>query len=303
MPPPASPTRRGHEKPLTPTLSQTSTDTYVDGFDIGATNGAHLDLQSLAAKSRAIQDKISRLTEGKKSPPSPGGLYASPTRNGNGAPGSPSASPSLLHLQQLQTDRLKGQVEALEQENAILRTSLENLERRESDGSGSAGEQENIRQRLQSLQNDHEGVLAQMALLRDQHSASGRTIQDRETTIDALTSSTVELKSQVAALQSSGREDENKIRELVATVTEKTELVHTLKEAVDVKASVEGEAAAAIKAKDVEIGLLEARVQRAMVELEEERRELGGQVNELRIAGQVRQKLFDITRRLPHLCV
>ena len=49
----------------------------------------------------------------------------------------------------------------------------------------------------------------------------------------------------------------------------------------------QSESAAVLKAKNAEIALLEARLQKVSAELEEERRELGGHIDELRRAGQV----------------
>ena len=64
-------------------------------------------------------------------------------------------------------------------------------------------------------------------------------------------------------------------------------LVAQLKEAVAAREGEQSENADLLKAKNGEIALLEARVQKAYGDLEEERRELGGQVDELRRAGQV----------------
>ncbi|KAG8881237.1 hypothetical protein FRB97_009736 [Tulasnella sp. 331] len=311
MPPPDSPTRRSAmmlppqsprrslmDKPVTPTLSQTSTDTYVDGegqsLEASTSVGTKLDFHSITANGRALQDQIARLAEGKKSPLGPGvnGMM-SPTRSVSAM--SPSPSNSLLHLQQLQTDRLKGQVESLEQENAILRSTLETMGPSDGDDSTTAAELVSVRQRCQSLQHEHESMTSQLSLLREQHAATGRTLEERDATIDTLTSSTVGLKAEVAALQSTKEENEIKLRELASVVAEKTELVESLKEAAEAKATSDGQTDAALKAKDVEIGLLEDRVQKALAELEEERRELGGQVDQLRRAGQVRlSQCFDV---------
>lgn len=311
MPPPESPTRRSAmmlppqsprrslmDKPLTPTLSQTSTDTYVDGeglsLEASTSVGTKLDFHAITANGRALQDQIARLAEGKKSPLGPGinGMM-SPTRSGSGM--SPSPSSSLLHLQQLQTDRLKGQVESLEQENAILRSTLETMSPPDGDDSTTAAELVSIRQRYQSLQHEHEGVTSQLSLLREQHGAAGRTLEERDTTIDTLTSSTVALKAEVTALQSVIEENDTKLRELASAVAEKTALADSLNEVAEARATLDEQADATLKAKDMEIGLLESRVQKALAELEEERRELGGQVDQLRRAGQVRlSQCFDV---------
>ncbi|KAG9012483.1 hypothetical protein FRB94_005800 [Tulasnella sp. JGI-2019a] len=299
MPPPPSPRRRTIDKPGTPTLSQTSSDTFVDGegHPLDASVGTRLDFYSITANGRALQDQIARLAEGKKSPlsHSVNGMM-SPTRSVSAM--EPSPSNSLLHLQQLQTDRLKGQVDSLERENAILRNTLETMTPKEGDDPAIAAELVSARQRHQSLQNEHESVTSQLALLREQHAASGRTLEERDATIDSLTSVTVELKAERSALQSAQHENETKLRELTSTVAEKTELVESLKKTVDAKATLEGAAEATLKSKDVEIGLLEARVQKAMAELEEERRELGGQVDQLRRAGQETIALYE--ERLAH---
>ncbi|KAG8906941.1 hypothetical protein FRB99_005715 [Tulasnella sp. 403] len=295
MPPPPSPRRQTRDKLLTPTLSQTSTDTYVDGDAHASDSGTYLN--GIEANSRVLQDKIARLMEGKKSPPSPStGLSSSVSSVPNGV------SSSSAQLMQMQIERLTAQVESLEKENETLRSTVDKAPVSPAapavDVDGLQSELSDANQRIQSLKEEHELTLSRLSASQAEHSMALRSLEDKQSTIDTLTKSNTTLGSQVTSLQDAARESELKVRDLVATVDEKEELVRTLKDAVDTKTSKEGETAAAIKAKDTEITLLESRLKRTQTELDDERRELGTQVDELRKAGQETIALYE--ERIAH---
>ena len=83
-------------------------------------------------------------------------------------------------------------------------------------------------------------------------------------------------------------ESDARLRDLQAKLDDRDALVTELKKLLEEKDGLQTKNDAVIRAKDAEIALLEARVQKACHELEEERKELGMQVDELRKAGQVR---------------
>ncbi|KAJ7188425.1 hypothetical protein C8R46DRAFT_1054731 [Mycena filopes] len=70
-------------------------------------------------------------------------------------------------------------------------------------------------------------------------------------------------------------------------------LATTLKEAIDAKESAEREGEGKLKAKQAEIASLELRLMRTRAELDEDRLELNGQVDELRQAGQETIALYE----------
>ncbi|KIO25335.1 hypothetical protein M407DRAFT_25347, partial [Tulasnella calospora MUT 4182] len=122
MPPPSSPVRQTREKLLTPTLSQTSTDTYVDGETQRSDSRNGFDMKQFEAKNRAIQDQISRLMDGKKSPSSPAAVSSPTLATSSSFPSS--GSTTTVQLLQLQMERLKSQVESLEKENSLLQSAV-----------------------------------------------------------------------------------------------------------------------------------------------------------------------------------
>ena len=79
--------------------------------------------------------------------------------------------------------------------------------------------------------------------------------------------------------------------ELETKLEDSETLVSRLKGTIEAKEGEQSENDVVLAAKNAEISLLEARVEKAYLELEEERRLLGGQVDELRRAGQVSASL------------
>lgn len=156
-----------------------------------------------------------------------------------------------------------------------------------AENSALQAELDDLTGQLKQHKEEHEAVVIQLTTARNEQASTQRMLDDKQTKLDSLAQSNASLASQVTTLQDANRENDAKVRDLGAMVEEKEALVLTLKEAVDAKTSKEGEAAAAIKAKDVEIGLLETRIKRAIAEFDDERKELLGHVDELRKAGQV----------------
>lgn len=111
-----------------------------------------------------------------------------------------------------------------------------------------------------------------------------RTLGERDSTIEALERSTKEACTDVEKVKLDG---EARLRDIQSKLDDKEQLIIQLKELIETKDGLQSENAAVLAAKDAEIMLLESRVQKAYAELEEERRDLGCQVDELRKAGQV----------------
>ena len=140
---------------------------------------------------------------------------------------------------------------------------------------------------LRTVKHEREMALLQASTVRNEVTSIQRTLDDKQAKLDSVSASHADLMTQVNVLTDSNRDSEARMRDLNGTLEEKQSLIETLKQAVDAKSSKEGEAANAVKAKEAEISLLEARNKRAAAEFEEERKELMLQVDELRKAGQV----------------
>lgn len=285
--PPSSPIRQTRDKLLTPTLSQTSTDTYVDGETQRSDSRNGFDMKSFEAKNRAIQDQISRLMDGKKSPSSPAAVSSPTMATSSSFPSS--GSSTTVQLLQLQMERLKSQVESLEKENSLLQSAVASQPTVEqTDNTALQNELSDALKQVQVVKEERDTALSQLSTARNETASAQRIVEDKQAKIDSLSQSNTSLTTQVNGLQDSAREAETKTKDLTAIVDEKESLIKTLKEAVEAKAGKEDEAAAAIKAKDVEIGLLESRIKRAAADFDDERKDLLTQVDELRTAGQVR---------------
>ncbi|KAG8958856.1 hypothetical protein FRC00_002241, partial [Tulasnella sp. 408] len=292
MPPPSSPVRQTREKLLTPTLSQTSTDTYVDGETQRSDSRNGFDMKTFEAKNRAIQDQISRLMDGKKSPSSPAAVSSPTMATSSSFPSTGSAT--SVQLLQLQMERLKSQVESLEKENALLQSAVASQPTVEqTDNTALQNELSDALKQVQAVKEERDTALSQLSTARNETASAQRIVEDKQAKIDSLTQSNTALTTQVNGLQDSAREADVKLKDLTATVEEKDSLIKTLKEALEAKAGREDEAAAAIKAKDAEIGLLESRIKRAAADFDEERKDLLVQVDELRTAGQETIALYE----------
>ncbi|KAG8956234.1 hypothetical protein FRC04_004311 [Tulasnella sp. 424] len=290
--PPSSPIRQTRDKLLTPTLSQTSTDTYVDGETQRSDSRNGFDMKSFEAKNRAIQDQISRLMDGKKSPSSPAAVSSPTMATSSSFPGS--GSSTTVQLLQLQMERLKSQVESLEKENSLLQSAVASQPTVEqTDNTALQNELSDALKQVQVVKEERDTALSQLSTARNETASAQRIVEDKQAKIDSLSQSNSSLTTQVNGLQDSAREAETKVKDLTAIVDEKESLIKTLKEAVEAKAGKEDEAAAAIKAKDVEIGLLESRIKRAAADFEDERKDLFNQVDELRTAGQETIALYE----------
>lgn len=175
---------------------------------------------------------------------------------------------------QLQIDKLQARLNASSDENKRLRTSLVTAE---SSLATSAV-------RVDALKQEREQVSSRVSELETSLRTSERTLSERNSTIEALQRAVDESALDIEKVKSDG---EARVRDIQSKLDDKDSLVAQLKELVDAKEGLQSENDAVIAAKNAEIAVLEARVQKAYSDLEEERRELGGQVDELRKAGQV----------------
>jgi CAP-Gly domain-containing linker protein 1 len=214
------------------------------------------DLQS---NGKAIQDKIASLLSTRKSLPTEIGTTSPVTSARNNLD-----EGAALH------DR----VAELEAENQRLNILI----------SGLQGEELEHGRRTNSMREDRDQALTRVVELEASVKSVERNLHDRDLKIEVLERS---LSNTSADIDKARAEGDTRLRDLQSLLDDKEALLTSLKESLALKEGAETETHSLIIAKDAEINLLEARVKKAYTELEDERRELGTQVDALRHAGQV----------------
>ncbi|KAI0054971.1 hypothetical protein BV25DRAFT_1816286 [Artomyces pyxidatus] len=260
MPPPASPATPGLKR--TVSLNDYASDTENPDSDA-------LHSSDLESNARAIQGRIAHLLSG-KSP--------------SGGPPIPSSvtSPTLdaLSVNNTAFSELKARADALEAENEELKVLV----------SGLKGEELEAGRRSDSLREDRDRALARVADLESSVKTAERSLHERELKIEAMERAVANSAADVEKVRSEG---EARVRDMQSRLDDTEALLKNLKEVIAQKEGVVNENTSVLNAKDAEIGLLEARVKKAYAELEDERRELGGQVDALRQAGQETIALYE----------
>ncbi|KAL5528742.1 hypothetical protein ACEPAF_7879 [Sanghuangporus sanghuang] len=272
MPPPPSPPSVGsgqrsislNDKPATPTFSTTSNETAVD--DDGMES-----LASIQNNSKALQDKIQSLLSGKSS------RAESPKRRSSttALQEDPLFSPKTVASHQLAKDR----VDSLKRENAQLKAELDEARLSAS----KQGETE-------VLTTERNKALERVKELESSLKTSERTIDERNTKVESLERS-VQVSN--SALQTLRAEEGARVKDLETKLEDSQTLIASLKEAIEAKANEAGQNEGLLQAKDAEIALLETRVKKAATDLEETRKDLSAQIEELRHAGQETIALYE----------
>ncbi|KAG8709992.1 hypothetical protein FRC09_000365, partial [Ceratobasidium sp. 395] len=267
-PPPlpmGSPRRVPRPSTVTPTLSHASSETFVDD-PVEPQNGQNV-MSVLEMNDKAIQEKIALLMAGKASTDAHSDLAESQLGSpiARGTPDSSALEARIAKLER-ENEALKAEIGAktasIAEEAAVLNAAIE---------------------RAVALEEDKNAALAQVTELEQTHE---KALKERQEKIDALEGASQAADKARAELETRIKDEESKRSDAEALVT-------SLKEALASKSSVAEEHAAELKAKNDEIALLEARVQRLDTDLQFERRELGQQVEELRQAGQETIALYE----------
>lgn len=219
----------------------------------------------LEQSGRALQNKIAELMNGSRDRSSRPGSSAS-------IPPIPAPLPSIAQNAELQNEieRLKARLDSAEDENQRLRTSTE------------ASQSTSVK--LESLTEERNKAQARVTELESSVRSSERLVKEREATIESLERSVKQANAEVEKVRGEG---EAKLRDAQSKLEDQEALTAQLKQLVDTQEGEQNKNDALLEAKNAEITLLQARVDKAYAELEEERKELGSQVDELRKAGQV----------------
>jgi len=212
-----------------------------------------------------LQD-VPNLTFTNETSPSP-----SPSRSGRSSIyATPSPEPSF-HVMEMQ--RLQALVNTLEAQNKELKQAAS------QEVTGQVNDEARIRLEEQSA-----AALQRASELEASLRTSERSAIEKQGKIDVLERLVAEAKEDVAKAHAEG---EARTKEVKTKLEESEALVGSLKGLIEAKASAESETDANLAAKQAEIEVLRGQVVRLTNDLEQERKELGGDIDELRRAGQV----------------
>ncbi|KAH7913880.1 hypothetical protein BJ138DRAFT_1144944 [Hygrophoropsis aurantiaca] len=228
----------------------------------------------LAFVGQDLQDKINLLLSGKTvtsdgrddEPRSASELSSKLVSAVEGIPPSPS----------VEAEALQTRLRSLEQENTGLRDAA----------AKSAGVSEN----LQLMQTERDVALTNITNLEKDLRTMERSVNERDSKIESLERSA---QQNLVDMDRCKAENEARLNDIQARLETSDALIKSLKEAISVKEGAEHETDALLKAKNDEIVLLQKRLEKVSAELEQDRKELGAQIDELRQAGQETIALYE----------
>ena len=262
MPPPASPIG----------LSNSRSVSLNDGPLKDNSADPENSLLDLEMNGRALQEKISMLMGAKSTPSS---------AKRTSRPSSVSSVHSSSYTAELQAhiDRLQSRVDSLDYENKQLRDESAN---------SNNGELSEVKSCVETLQAQRKETMARILELETQMKTSERSVNERNTRIESLER---QLSQSAADSERQKVEADNRLKDLRAKLDDGESMVKNLKEAIEAKEGLENQNDVVLKAKNSEITLLESRLQKVSADWNQDKKELGAQVDELRLAGQVCQFL------------
>lgn len=256
--------------PQSPAQSSSSSDFYND---ISTQNG-HLSVDSLSspfnptASTRPPQVEVSPRLPGDSTTATPVPISGS----------SNSTLPTYLGEMKDEVDiaTLSANLENLQKETVSLRNTIASL---------LPESQHRI-----SAEKERDAALSSMEEMEKELRNLERRFNEKDSKCEALERSHSQITAELDRVKV---ESETRMTDLQAKLDTSESLVRSLKEAIQHKEGAEHESDALLKAKNAEITLLEGRLEKVSSELDMERRELGGQIDELRQAGQETIALYE----------
>ncbi|KAJ7733766.1 hypothetical protein DFH07DRAFT_928669 [Mycena maculata] len=192
-------------------------------------------------------------------------------------PESASSSRSMLNEERAQ---LQSRIQALEYENERLRSA--SVPPPDVDKDSLA--------QLRALRVEHEEAASRVSELEVKLKAAEHSLEEQTVQIQELETTRTQV---LASLDEEKAHSETCLQTIQQELEDSMTLVKTLKETISSQENAEREGESKLKSKQAEIASLELRLKRIQTELEEERAELGGQVDELRQAGQETIALYE----------
>ncbi|KAI5118934.1 hypothetical protein M0805_003758 [Coniferiporia weirii] len=282
MPPPPSPpgsssrTVSLNDNPPTPTYSITSNDTATDddGFE---------SLTTIQQNSRALKDKIQSLMSGRPSSASANRAYSpldAAASKGDLLRDDFGGIMSAKDESAPQVRALQERLDSLERENEKMKLDLKESQQQHALKADA----------FDALKAEREQEQARLIEVEQQLKKTERALNERTSKVESLERAA---QASTDALESLRAEGDARARALQTQVDDYEALVTSLKAAVAAQADEAGQNAGVLQAKNDELALLEARARKGATELEDARRELGGQIDELRHAGQETIALYE----------
>lgn len=255
MPPPGSPSG--------PSRSVSLNDSPLKSLG----NGEHFSLD-LEANGKALQDKIALLMSGKSTPIS--AKISSRPPSVASVRSSSHAAELQLHIEQLQS-----RLDSLQYENQRLRDAA---------GDGKADELQEASRKIEVMQAEREQANARISDLESQVKVMDRSLNERNLRVESLER---HVQQAQADLDRQKTDSDSRLKDLQAKMEDGEAMVKNLKDAIEAKEGMENQNDTLLSAKNAEIALLESRMQKTAAEWDQDRKQLGAQVDELRQAGQV----------------
>jgi CAP-Gly domain-containing linker protein 1 len=125
-----------------------------------------------------------------------------------------------------------------------------------------------------------QSLLIRIAELEERVQAAEVSYNDRSSLADSL-------QNDIANLERQREEGRQRLEELEARLADSVSSVESLSTMVELKEAGEKELNSILSSKDADLAAFEEQVKMLYAKFDEERRELGGQIDELRQAGQV----------------
>ena len=170
-------------------------------------------------------------------------------------------------------DQLQSRIDALEYDNERLRSV-----------SVSPGDDILNDPRLQAVEQDRDEAVRRIAHLEAELFASENALQVQRVHSSALEQDYRRVSTEFETLKIN---KDSRIEELQKKLDDDAVLVKRLEDSADRQAAIAQQQESLCKTKEAEMGVLEFRIEKAYTELQDEKRELGAQIEELRKAGQV----------------
>ncbi|KAJ6499418.1 hypothetical protein C8R45DRAFT_982319 [Mycena sanguinolenta] len=287
----STPTRPGLAPPASPARNLTSpsrsnpspTRTPASPFGTPKPSlGGRVSAGSAGVGRPSIGTPRARVPSAIAMPPPASPVTRSVSHNADSAawasprPESASSSRSMVSDER---EQLQSRIQALEYENKRLRAT-----------SVPPDADQNLQAQLDALQLEYEGVQSRASEVQTQLKDAEQSLEERAARVQELENASSQA---LASLHEEKAQGGSRIQTLEQELEESRLLAETLKETISGKETLEREGGEKLKAKQAEIVTLELRLKRTQTELDEERTELGAQVDELRQAGQETIALYE----------
>jgi chromosome segregation ATPase len=172
-------------------------------------------------------------------------------------------------------DQLQSRIDALEYDNERLRSVGNTLGVNHDDSPTVA--------QLDGLEQERDEAVRRISQLEGELKDSEHTLGAQRTHISSLEEDYQRVLIELEALKLSS---DSRLQAQQKKIDGSAVLVMSLQGDIDKHAAVAQQKDTLCKAKDAEIAALELKIQKTSIELQEEKSELGAQIEELRLAGQ-----------------